>query len=501
MCLCAPGCCGLSAGLAPTPRAVPHWGVLGLLCVAPFMVVLDANIVTIALPSIRRDLGFSDEGLQWVISSYSLAFGGFLLVGGRAGDLYGRLRLLLLGLALFSIASLAGALAPSPPVLVASRALQGLGAAMAFPSALSLITSSFEEGQERNKALGTYGAVISAGLAFGVAAGGALTDSLGWRAVLLVNVPIGLAAMLAAPRVLRESRRPVDAPGLDLPGALAMTGALLVLLYAFGQAGEAGWLSTETLLLLAVAAALAAVTMAIEGGASEPLIAPRLFWRGTLMGASAAAMITAGIGVGVMFVLSLYLQEILGYGAIESGLALTLLGVAGTVAGVVAPRMAGRLGVLPVLACALAVQASGVTVLIAITADAGLHFVLVGTTVVGLGYFGATVMFTVLATAGIADEDQGVAMGFVNSAQQVGRALGLALLITVASARTDALRKSAESLSREEAVVEGFKNALAIGAALSALAAIAVLVAWGALSMSQEEPPSGRRQSGGARER
>jgi MFS family permease len=447
--------------------------VVALLCAAPFLVVLDANLVAIALPSIRDDLDFSRGDLQWVIGAYSLAFGGALLVGGRAADLYGRRRLLVLGLALFSAASLAGATATSRPVLLAARAAQGLGAAAAFPASLALIAALFEPGEARDRALGAYGAVLSAAFVSGMVVGGVLTASAGWRSVLLLEAPVAAGAALATRGLVPAARPAAAGAGLGLPGALAASAAVLTLLYGIGTRAPA----------LATAALFAAAAWRLERRSPAPLVPRALVCRRTMIAAVLAALMTVGTGVGVVFVLTLYLQDVLGYDPVAAGLALTLLGVAGVSSGFVAPRVARRAGMVRTLIGALLVQAAGVTLLVPVEPSGGISLVLAGTALLGLGHFAATVAFTALATAGASDEGHGIAMGVIGSAQQIGGAVGLALLAAIAARTGDA--------DAHEAVVDGFRWALAAGAGMSLLAAVLVVAVTG--------PPRARRPARGLR--
>jgi MFS family permease len=442
--------------------------VLGTLCVPGFMVVLDSNMVTVALPSLRRDLGLSHADLQWVIAAYSLAFGGTLLVAGRAGDLFGRRRLLLAGVAGLALTSIAAAAAPSPELLLGARALQGLAAAMALPASLAILTTLFEAGDARNRALGVYGMALSAAFVSGVAVGGALTALAGWRAVFVVNGPIGVAAAVAVWALVREDNARGRIADLDLPGAVVAVGAGLALLYGLGLAARTRELSVTACALLALSLVLVVVARALEHRARVPLVPPRLLRRGPVAGACIAALLTVGTGVGVMFILTLYLQDVLGYGPAASGLALSGLGAAGVAAGSLAPRVARRTGLPGALAAALLVQAAGVAVLIPIDARHGLGLVLPGTAIVGMGHFGATVAFTALATSTVCERQRGVALGLVSSSQQIGGALGLALLVAVATL-------GAAGARTDTATVYGFRWALGVGAALSLLAAILVL--------------------------
>jgi MFS family permease len=405
------------------------------------MVVLDSNMVTLALPALRDELGFSRASLGWVIGAYSLAFGGTLLVAGRAGDLFGRRCLFTHGTLLFSAAALASACAPSPEALLAARAVEGLGAALALPASLALLAG--EEGHARTRALGVYGAAISAAFVIGVALGGALTALAGWRAVFVMTVPLGIAAAVGARVLIVPDRASGRLGALELPGAAAATAAALTLLWALGSGSPPA---------LGVGLLLAGAATAFERTSACPLVPPALLNERAVRAACIAALLTVATGVGMMVLLSLYLQEALGYGAAAAGLALSALGVSGMLAGTMVPRIAREIGLPRTLVGALVVQAAGVAILIPIGGAWTLALVLVGTAVIGAGHFGATVAFTALAT-GVARTDQrGVVLGMVGSCQQLGAALGLALF------GTDQLRRG-----------------LATAAGLSGLAALIVL--------------------------
>jgi predicted MFS family arabinose efflux permease len=406
--------------------------VVLLLCAAPFVTVLDANAVAIALPAIRDDLSLSRSSLQWVVGAYGLAFGGGLLTAGRAADLYGRRRLLVLGLALFAAAALAGALAPSAPVLLGARVLQGLGAAAAFPASLALIAALFAPGEPRNRALGAYGAAASAAFVAGMLAGGLLTERLGWRSIPALGCALALVAAAATARLVPEARRPLAPPQLRLPGAIAACAGLLALLHGLGLAAQGRTAAAGALLAAGAAALCTAVR--IERSAAEPLVPRALLRRSEVRTAVVAAFLTVATGVGVVFVLAIELQDGLGYGPLGAGLALTLLGVAGIAAGLLVPAAARRAGLPRALAAALLVQAAGAALLTRIGPGPGVAFVLLGTAALGAGHFAATVAFTALATAGGAHNEHGIAMGVIGSAQQIGGAAGLALLVAVAAA-------------------------------------------------------------------
>lgn len=461
-----------------------------LLCAAPCMTVLDANVVAIALPSLRDDLQFSWSGVQWVIGAYSLAFGSTLLLAGRAADLYGRRRLLVLGLGLFSAAALAGAVAPTREVLLCARAAQGIGAAMAFPASLALIAQLFARGEQRNRALGVYGALISVAFVWGMIAGGLLTASLGWRATLLITVPIGGAAALATLRLVPVARPAAALPRPGLPGVLAAGAGALTLLYGLGLAARPGERAAGVAVIVSAIVLLGAAVR-VECRSPSPLLPPGLLRRPDMASAVVAALLTVGTGVGAVFILTFHLQDVLGYGPLAAGLALTPLGVAGALAGLLVPRIARRTGLSRTLTGALAVQGAGVALLACIGVNRGVGVVVAGVAAFGFGHFAATVAFTALATGVASQAEHGVVTGVISSAQQIGGAMGLAVLAAVASAQATTSREGSDSA---QAVVEGFRWALATGAGLSLLAAALVL----ALSR-RPRPSPGRRPASGWR--
>src|SRR3954451_10606196 len=332
---------------------------LALLAAAQFVVVLDASIVNVALPSIGRDLGFAQDDLSWVVNAYTLFFGGFLLLGGRLADLLGRRRIFIWGMWLFALASLAGGLAQSDVWLVAARAVQGLGAAILSPAALSILTTTFAEGADRNKALGVWGAVAGSGGAAGVLLGGVLTDALGWQWGLFVNVPIGIAAAAIAPTLLAESRREGDERNFDLLGALTSTAGLVILVYAVVKAVDNGWGSATTLRLLALSFSLLAAFAVIETRARQPLVPFRVFRIGSIAGANITGVLTGAALFSMFFFISLYMQQILGFDALEAGLAYLPLAVSIILAAGVASQLVTRLGARPVLVFGLVLVVIG----------------------------------------------------------------------------------------------------------------------------------------------
>ena len=348
------GRAGTASGASPS-----RWWALVLLAMAEFVVILDASIVNIALPSIGRGLHISLANLSWVVNAYVLTFGGFLLLGGRIADLVGRRRVFAIGLAVFSSASLAGGLAQSSAWLIAARAIQGLGAALLAPAALSLVISIFREGAERNQALSVWGAVAGSGAAAGVLLGGVLTSALGWRWVLFVNVPIGIAAIALTPGLLAESRGDLPDRNFDLPGAITVTGGLSAMVYALVRASTVGWGSPQTIGVLAAAAVLLAAFLVIEGRAQAPLV-PFAFFRNTNVTAANATMLGAGAAIlGLFYFLSLYMQKVLGYSAITAGVSQLPLALGIVLAAVLASPLVSRYGTRPVLVASLALFAGG----------------------------------------------------------------------------------------------------------------------------------------------
>jgi len=406
------------------------WWALALLASAQFVVVLDASVVNVALPSIGADLGLSQAGLAWLVNAYVLAFGGFLLLGGRMADLLGRRRVFIAGFGLFALASFVGGLAESGGVLIAARALQGLGAAVLSPAALALVMSTFEEGAERNKALGVWGAVAAGGGAAGSLLGGVLTQTLGWEWVLWINTPIGIAAAALAPVLLRESRGG-GTTGFDALGAVTVTAGLVALAY--------GVIEDFAPVPLAAAAVLLAAFVITERRVEHPLVPARLVRERGLSGATAAGVLMGGALIGLFFFATLYLQTVLHYGPLKAGasflpLALTIGASAG-----LASNLATKLGPKPVLVTGLAVQAAGLYWFSYAGAGGSyLGDVLFPSLVVALGMGLAFVPLTIAAMTGIGDRDSGLASGVLATSQQFGQAIGLALLTGVATSIANA---------------------------------------------------------------
>jgi len=448
-----------------------RWWALALLCMTQFMVVLDASIVNIALPSIGREVGISQENLSWVVNGYVLTFGGFLLLGGRMADLLGRRRIFMAGLLIVAIASLFAGFAPSEGALIAARAGQGLGAAIIAPSALSIVTTIFRDGAERNKALGAWGAVAGSGGAAGVLLGGVLTDSLGWEWVLWVNVPVALVVLALTPGLIPESRSESQTRTFDLAGAATVTAGLSLLVYAIVDAESAGWGSSQTIGLLAAAAALLAIFTAIELRSEAPLVPFSIFRKRTLTGANVVGLMLGGSLFAMFFFITLYMQQVLGYSPIKAGVSYLPLSIAIILSAGLASQLVTRIGFKPVLAAGLVLVAAGLVWFSGVSVGGGFATDILGPSLlaaVGLGF--AFVTTTIAAVSGIDDHEQGLASGLINTSQQIGGALGLAILATVANSRTDDVLAAAGGSPRAlpEALVEGFQSAF-LGAALIAV--------------------------------
>jgi EmrB/QacA subfamily drug resistance transporter len=460
---------------APIGRA--KWLALGLLAVTQFVIVLDASIVNVALPSIGRALKFSQDDLSWVVNAYTLTFGGFLLLGGRLADLLGRRRIFMGGLVLFSLASLVGGFAQSDVWLIAARAVQGLGAAIISPAALSLVTTMFSEGAERNKALGVWGAVAGSGGAAGVLLGGMLTQWAGWEWVLFVNVPIGLAVAALAPRLLPESRDTGRARAFDVAGAVSVTAGLALLVYALVDANNAGWTSTQTLGLGAIAVALLATFLAVESRTRHPLMPFAIFRLRTLRGANVVGLLIGMALFAMFFFLSLYLQQVLGYDALKAGFAYLPLALNIILSAGAASVLVTRVGFKPTLIAGLLLVAAGLVWLSQVSAPGGSYVgdVLFPSLLTAWGLGLAFVPVTIAAVTGTRPDEAGLASGLINTAQQVGGALGLAVLAAIANGRTDNVLAAGER-NPAVALTQGFQDAFLAGAGLAVLAALLATV-------------------------
>ncbi len=448
-----------------------RWLALALLAAAQFVVVLDASIVNVALPSIGSALHFSQDNLSWVVNAYTLTFGGFLLLGGRMADLLGRRRMFMIGLVLFAGASLAGGLAQSDVWLIVARAVQGLGAALLSPAALSLITTIFAEGAERNKALGVWGAVAGSGGAAGVLLGGMLTEWAGWEWVLYVNVPIGVIAALLAPRLLPESRNE-GARHFDIAGAVTITAGLSLLVYSLVNANSAGWGSAETLILVGMAVLLIGSFVIIELNTRAPLVPfPGIFRVRSIRGINIVGLLIAMSLFSMFFFISLYMQQVLGFDALKTGFAYLPLAGGIIVSAGIASTLVTRLGVKPVLILGLVLTAIGLAWFSQISVDGSyVGDVLFPAIISSLGLGFSFVPMTIAAVAGVDQHEAGLASGMINTSQQVGGALGLAILAAVANSRRDSLLEAGSALPN--AMTEGFQTALMVGAGFAVLGAL-----------------------------
>ena len=450
---------------------------LALLAATQFVLILDIAIVTVALPSIGTDLDFAPADLSWVINAYALMFGGFLLLGGRMSDLIGRRRMFMAGLILFTTASLAGALAQSALWLVIARGTQGLGAALVSPAALSLVMTLFREGAERNRALGIWGAVAGSGGAAGAILGGILTDVLAWQAVLYVNIPVGIAAVALAPRLLPEGRDVAGIRSFDLAGAVSVTAGLALLIYAVVDAPDAGWGSTQTLGLGAVALALLAAFVAIEASAKRPLLPLRTFRNQMLRSANIGSLLTTAALFPMWFLLTLYTQRVLGYSPLEAGLAQLPIALLIVFTAAPAQQLVTRIGPRIPFAAGLVLVAGGLFWFSQVSADGSFVADILGPSVLaGIGGAMAFIAGTIAGTTGAAEEDAGLASGLLNTSQQVGGAIGIAAIAAIATAQTTDVLGTGKALP--VALTEGYQTGYLVvaGVALAAAVVVAAIV-------------------------
>jgi EmrB/QacA subfamily drug resistance transporter len=468
--------------VTPNPR---RWWALALLCGAFFMVILDANIVIVGLPSIEADLGFSEQGLQWVISAYALTFAGLLLLGGRAADLLGRRRVFMVGLLFFTAASLLCGFAWSPGALIGARAFQGIGAAIMTPTALSIISTTFE-GAERNKALAIWGMNGAFGATAGYLIGGALVDGPGWEWIFFINVPVGLIALALCPVLLRESRAPTATRSYDPAGALTITGALVLLVYALVEAPDAGWSSLRTILLFAGAAALAAIFAVIESRHRAPLLPLRILRSRTLVGANGVMLLFGTVGFGMPFVVTQYAQQVLGYSPLEFGASFVITPIAAAVGMSVAQAAIVRVGFRPVAATGMALLGAGSLLLTQASAGGSyLEDIFLGILVFGCGIGPAFATATIAALEGVAEREAGLASGLSNTAFQLGGALGVAIVSTVAVSRSEGYLAADGAGNPLVALTEGFQSAFV---ACVVLAGIGVALALLLLGRPRKAP-------------
>jgi EmrB/QacA subfamily drug resistance transporter len=442
---------------------------LFLLCLASFMAVVDTTIVSIALPSMRRELGFADADAGWILNGYALTFGGLVLLLGRAGDLYGRRRLFAAGLALFAAASLLGGFAWEPWILVFARFIQGVGAAALVPASLSLLTVIFAEGEERNRAIGIYGAMAALGFVVGMVGGGVITEYLGWRWVLFVNVPVALATFVTAPAALPESRNERAPPrSLDLAGALTATSGLGLLIYAISEVPKNGWTSIATLGFGTLGTLFMACFVAAERHSSAPLVPLGVLRKPAVVVPNAAIFLQSMVGIAWLYVLTLYLQEVLGHGALRAGLLFIPMTLASVVAAPLAGRLATRLGVRTTASWGLALVAVGLLLMTLMSVSGGLAFVLLGMVIGEGGFMLSNVPLTIVGSGSAGEDERGLAAGLLNTSMQLGNAWGLGVVATVVAAASVALGGEAGG---SEALVGGLRWGLyaCVGFAVLAL--------------------------------
>ena len=467
----------------PAPAHEHHvnpWLVLCLVCMAQFMVILDATIVNVALPSIQEDLDMSDADLQWVVNAYALTFGGFLLLGGRAGDLMGRKRIFLVGVVVFTVASLLNGLAPTSEALIVFRGLQGLGAALIAPAALSIITTTFEEGAERTKAMGVWAAIAVGGAAVGLVLGGILTTAFSWPWIFYVNVPVGIAVFIASMRFVPESKDEHAHKSFDVAGAVTVTAGLLALVYGIVKAQEKGWVSLHTGGFFGLAFVLLAAFIVIERRSVEPLVRLGIFRVRTVRAANVVMFLVAAGLFAMFYFTTLYFQRVLGYSALEAGLAF-LPFTAGVIIGAgLSQGLVRRLGAREVPLIGMPMAILGLLLFVRLQPDGSyVTDVLPGIVLASIGMGMTFVPITLIATSGISHDDAGLASGLYNTSQQIGGALGLAILATLAVEAADdtltGLGREPQPADQAQALVDGFHVAY-LGSALMIAAGFVALL-------------------------
>jgi EmrB/QacA subfamily drug resistance transporter len=452
-------------------NATNPWVVLVLICFAQFMVILDATIVNVALPSIQKDLHLSEGTLQWIVNAYTLVFGGFLLLGGRMGDLLGRKRLFLIGLVIFTGASLFDGLASSEGMLIAARSLQGLGAALISPAALSIIATTFKEGAERAKALAVWAAIAIGGSAVGLVLGGVLTQYFSWPWIFFVNVPVGIVTFVLSFRLIPESRDEQVERNYDIAGAVTVTGGLMALVYAIVDAQQAGWGSAKTLGFFALAAALLVAFVLIELRTKAPLVRLSIFRIRSLLTANLAMFLAMSGMFAMFFFNTLYIQRVLGFGPLKAGVAFLPFSAGIMISAGIASQFAPRLGVRPVAAAGFILSTAGLILLTQLPVHGSyLTNVLPSIALSSLGMGAVFMPLTLIATTGLEDADQGLASGLFNTSQQIGGALGLAVLSTLATSKTPSVGSPTANL------VTGFHWAFGAGA-VAMVVGLGVMVA------------------------
>ena len=452
-----------------------RWKALAVLGVAYLMVVLDIAIVNVALPTIQTDLGFSTEDLQWVVSGYALTFGGFLLLGGRMGDLLGRRKVFMFGLALFLVTSLLAGLSTSSEMLIVARLLQGAAGAILSPSVFSITLVTFAEGAERNKALGILGGIAGSGAAIGVLLGGVFTEYVGWQWIFFVNIPIAALALALVPRYVRESKADGLTRHFDAIGAVTVTASLMLLVFGLTQANRVGWASAQTILVFTASAILMAFFLWNENRSRSPLVRLGIFRKRTLTGANLVGFGLGTVIFGIFFLLSLYMQQVLGFSAIEAGLGYLAVALTVIVAATVSQGLVTRLGVKPVLVVGMALLTVGMVYFTQVSANGSYWTDLFpGFLIIGVGMGFSFVPISIAALAGVQGPEAGLASGLINTSQQIGGALGLALLTTVATTHTTTLLE--EGTPQAEALTSGFSWGFWVAAGFAFVSLITTLV-------------------------
>ncbi|MEE1795800.1 MFS transporter [Streptomyces sp. BE308] len=433
--------------------------VLFVLCAAQFMVALDFSVLNVALPVLGEDLGLSTSGLQWAVTAFALPSGGFLLLFGRIADLYGRRRLFLAGLVVFGASSLLATLAWDPASFLAGRALQGLGAAVIVPTGMSLLTTTFPEGPLRDRALGISGTLLSLGFTVGMVAGGVLTDTLGWRSTMGLLSIAAAVVLVLAPKVLGESRT-TDRPKLDVPGAVSVTGGLLALIYALSTAAERGFDGADVLVTLVLGVALLIAFVVVESRSAAPLVSLPMLRRRTVAFGNLGGLITFSMMSTVVFVLTLYLQEVLDLSALGTGLVFGVQGVFSVLAGMYAPKLIGRIGARRTLALSLLGQGVFIGALLGLGEDSGVLLATAAVSLASMCHLGAIISYGLAVTSGVPDEEQGLATGLVTTTQQVGITVGIPLLGVLATT--------------QDVLFDGVRTVVAVAAAILLVAGAAV---------------------------
>jgi len=458
------------------------WVILVLVCVAQFMVILDATIVNVALPSIQTDLKLSEANLQWIVNAYALMFGGFLLLGGRAGDLVGRKRVFLVGVVVFTLGSLLCGLAQNELWLILARGGQGLGAALISPAALSIVTTTFREGAERTKALGVWAAIAVGGGAVGLLLGGILVEAFSWPWIFFVNVPVGIAAFILSMRLVPESKDEHAHRSFDVAGAVTVTGGLIALVWGIVRSSQSGWGSAEVLGSLALALVLLVAFVVIEGRSAEPLVRLSIFSVRTIRGANVAMFIVAAGLFAMFFFNTLYLQRVLGYSPLEAGLAFLPFTLGIIVGAGISQRLVPAIGAREVPIIGLMLAVAGLLLFLRLTPEGTSYVVdlLPGIMLTSIGMGLTFVPVTLIATSGVPNEDAGLASGLFNTSQQIGGALGLAVLSTIATSKTtgtiESLGRRPTQADTASALVDGFHLAWIASATLLAAGAVLILM-------------------------